>query len=351
MALQWTRFVGLGILASCASALAFLTQKKILNRRSSSKSPSHSTTYESKRHPYEYGLLELSLPCGRDKLLQIVRNDFMISRVVKDIGRTLFVAVASLPNHDESDMMSYVSELYARLWDEIIQNSNYSLKCVVVSDCCNLRPMEDILQLPDLQVVYHSSDSDRGLQLYREKRLNSNLPELQVIDLKNSTMFTDSMFYLDAPGQNLPKYKKVALGGTFDRLHNGHRKLLTLAAAVCTDELVVGVMSDELLQKKKGADLIESFEKRHSAVRDFLSLIKPSLALNLPKLLDPFGPTIVDGSIDAIVVSSETISGALAINSRRTQKEMKPLAVLITRRSDAASLSSTFIREQEGKYR
>lgn len=30
------------------------------------------------------------------------------------------------------------------------------------------------------------------------------------------------------------------MGGTFDRLHNGHKKLLSLAACVCQERLTIG---------------------------------------------------------------------------------------------------------------
>ena len=38
---------------------------------------------------------------------------------------------------------------------------------------------------------------------------------------------------MSRPGQ-------VALGGTFDRLHNGHKKLLSLAASICKKQITIG---------------------------------------------------------------------------------------------------------------
>ena len=51
--------------------------------------------------------------------------------------------------------------------------------------------------------------------------------------------------------------RRVAVGGTFDRLHVGHRKLLSLAATVCSETLVVGVKSSDQ-GKPKNPHLIPS---------------------------------------------------------------------------------------------
>ena len=72
--------------------------------------------------------------------------------------------------------------------------------------------------------------------------------------------------------------------------------------------------------------------------------------LDIIELQDPYGPTITDETIDAIVVSSETIVGAFKINEIREGKGFQPLNILVTRRTDAASLSSTNIREQESTH-
>ena len=47
--------------------------------------------------------------------------------------------------------------------------------------------------------------------------------------------------------------RKIAVGGTFDRLHVGHKKLLSLAAMLCAEfsgTLVVGVTDDALVGHK-----------------------------------------------------------------------------------------------------
>ncbi|CAN0272306.1 unnamed protein product, partial [Hapterophycus canaliculatus] len=56
------------------------------------------------------------------------------------------------------------------------------------------------------------------------------------------------------------------------------------------------------------------------------------------------GPPAVEEAFDAIVVSSETVPGAEKINELRAQKGFRPLAVAVTRRMAAATLSSSYLR-------
>lgn len=50
--------------------------------------------------------------------------------------------------------------------------------------------------------------------------------------------------------EEVKTYDYVALGGTFDRLHNGHKILLSQAALRATKELAVGVADIGLIKSK-----------------------------------------------------------------------------------------------------
>lgn len=45
-------------------------------------------------------------------------------------------------------------------------------------------------------------------------------------------------------------FKSVVLGGTFDRLHNGHKIFLSEAIAQCTEKLTVGVTDENMIKGK-----------------------------------------------------------------------------------------------------
>lgn len=75
-----------------------------------------------------------------------------------------------------------------------------------------------------------------------------------------------------------------------------------------------------VLTEKVLRELMETTEERICKVREFLQDIKQSLEYRVVPIEDPYGPSIRDASISAIVVSEETVMGARSINEHR--KEM-----------------------------
>lgn len=301
---------------------------------------------------YETAILELVLPpVGPNRFQQLIQNDFALTKAVSEVSSSLYVYIRLGIGSDESCVSNYMSDLYERLWDEMLQqHSDLKLECFVSCDIpgFDYATKEQLFLNPKFQAIYTPFLNDA--QTLCKLRGNKGLNPLRIEDISqsNTTKNEDTIcFYFDSTELRVPSFKRVALGGTFDRLHNGHRKLLSLAAGVCLETLVIGITGDAMLSKKKNAAKIAKFPARKESVESFLSILKPSLCVHVAELQDPFGPAIVDPTIDAIVVSSETISGANKINDIRREKGLKPLIVLVTRRGSAAVLSSTFIRERE----
>ncbi len=140
------------------------------------------------------------------------------------------------------------------------------------------------------------------------------------------------------------KYNKVAVGGTFDHFHKGHEKLLNEAFKI-GHNVLIGVTSDEFGGEK---GKIDPCSKRMSELEEFLKRFESNYIVK--RLEEPYGPTIYDPEIDAIVVSSETKPTAEKINEIRENKGMKPLEIFTidwVLADDGKPVSSSRIRDGE----
>lgn len=75
--------------------------------------------------------------------------------------------------------------------------------------------------------------------------------------------------------KDLHTYPGVVIGGTFDRIHNGHKLLIGAAALLATKKITVGVADGPLLQGKVLEELIESVEERIKSVEELIDDMKP----------------------------------------------------------------------------
>ena len=122
------------------------------------------------------------------------------------------------------------------------------------------------------------------------------------------------------------KFKKIAVGGTFDYLHDGHVAILSKAFE--SGELVViGIVSDEMGQEK---DLtgIEPMAVRRKKLLEFLKSRGWSDRAEIYSISDPLGPAALDGELEAIVVSEESRPGAELINEARGGRGLDPLEIV-----------------------
>lgn len=191
------------------------------------------------------------------------------------------------------------------------------------------------------------------------------------------------------------KHLDVAVGGTWDHLHIGHKLLITMTMFAVDEDsrseersATIGITGDQLLLKKKHAELVESWSERQKAVATFFNAIvdfsNPAtsgqrhvsirddpvpngksmdvhypngLIVKCTEIQDPFGPTITEERLSALVLSAETRAGGKAVNDKRKELGWKELDLFEVDVLDADEegqtkegfdnkISSTAIREK-----
>jgi cytidyltransferase-like protein len=153
-------------------------------------------------------------------------------------------------------------------------------------------------------------------------------------------------------------FEKVAVGGTFDGMHYGHRKLLTLAVSSvnpASGELMIGVTVDEMLRNKAFAEQIPNLKERMDGAREFVYRLAPGLknSIRLRAISDAYGPpgTKEHGAdFDALVLSHETLDNGCDLNRHRVENlGLDPLVLLCTRRTEPHGMSSTALRRRRAE--
>ena len=172
-----------------------------------------------------------------------------------------------------------------------------------------------------------------------------------IIDVSSISSVTAADFLLDVNKEQYPLHNYVALGGTFDRLHPGHKMLLTQAALATAKKLRVGITGPKLLVNKKNAEMLQSFEDRCQAATDFLRTLRPDLDLEVVELEEKSGGTNAIAEVDAMVVSPETAPVLDVINKERQEKGFKDMAPVVIEflggDSNETRISSSKLRQIE----
>jgi pantetheine-phosphate adenylyltransferase len=144
-------------------------------------------------------------------------------------------------------------------------------------------------------------------------------------------------------------FSVVAVGGTFDEFHRGHRALL-MKAFEAGEQVLIGLCSDEFVEKLNKPHLTASYKQRLEELKAFLHEHDFLKRTRIIPLNDVYGVTLSKGCVEALVVSKETEHTALKINEERKTLGLPPLHIVVIEMvpsENHAPISTSRIRRGE----
>ena len=96
----------------------------------------------------------------------------------------------------------------------------------------------------------------------------------------------------------MEQFDLVAMGGTFDIIHDGHMALLNKSFSI-SSKVIIGLSSDQLAEKR-GKNLDNDYSKRLSSLKSAIEKNFPNSSYEISKLENDFGPAVIKGSVKAL---------------------------------------------------
>jgi pantetheine-phosphate adenylyltransferase len=149
----------------------------------------------------------------------------------------------------------------------------------------------------------------------------------------------------------------IVVGGTFNKLHKGHKSLLKNAFSIAGDGgfVSIGVTTDEYTSKNK--KYFVPYDIRVLRIKKYLESEMCDNYRIMP-LDDMYGDSTTNDNYSAIMVSPETVEGAEKINAIRKENGLKELYIYKSEHvldEDGEVISSSRIMngeiDESGRYR
>lgn len=144
------------------------------------------------------------------------------------------------------------------------------------------------------------------------------------------------------------RYAFVCVAGTFDGLHAGHEALL-LRAFADGERVFIGMTSDAFVRTyKRGA--IRTYTDRYHDLTEWIKIHGYTSRTEIVTIDDPFEPAESDASLEALVVSEESLKNGEELNRRRLLRGLSLLDLIVVPlvpADDMRPISATRVRAGE----
>lgn len=190
------------------------------------------------------------------------------------------------------------------------------------------------LVIPTIHFLYQiiANETDKSDILLIPKNVQKTEPEENCIEVELTPFDSE-------------RVDDIALGGSFDHLHSGHRLLLTAAALITKRSIIVAI--NKAVSRKSYVQFMEPFHQRASNVVSIIYRINDSITIHISELLDVVGPAGQPGPLDALVISAETAKGGDVVLQTRKERGLPPIKIVVIpliMMPNGEKVSSTFIR-------
>ena len=264
-------------------------------------------------------------PEQQDKVLwfthpdQINQIEEIIVPILKDLENNSLNIIIRLEGSERSSVRFQYGVLFAVYQKITLFSSKIDPKLTA-----NLDLRVYLEHLCDIKKVTNHFKASIKFIVYENSNLNAvqkpNVTFQQVKREEEKIFVPESPLLFSIPDEE--SFDCVALGGTFDHLHSGHKLMLSLAILISRDRILCGVTAaSEMLKNKNHPEKLENLENRMLSVQEFFTEFKEGCEskVEIVTLRDPFGPTIELDDLDALVVSPETLSGGLKSKQNKIQ--------------------------------
>ena len=148
------------------------------------------------------------------------------------------------------------------------------------------------------------------------------------------------------------KYRQIAIAGTFDHLHKGH-KIFIFHAFKLASKVIIGLTSEEYVKAKiqnsnhKLQMKWKYFDERKEELETFLKKNKLWQRVEIVKIDDVYGPAAEENKIEALLVTADSRPGGKEVNQKRRKSglpQLKLETMDLVMAKDGKAISSSRIR-------